>query len=158
MTNPALQHDPGHRSDDAQLDLEAYVGGLVNAVEKGMAAEVTPHGLSPLEFSLLRYCMDGERTATQLAQVLPVDGSRVSRLVTGLVDKGMLRRRRLRSDRRVVMLRLSDEGRELTSRIIENMRGFDAMLMKGIDAEELSVFASVSERIIANHTAMQESE
>ena len=158
MTDPRLQHDPDRRSDDPPLDLEEHVAGLVNAVEKGMAAEVTPHGLSPLEFSLLRYCMDGERTATQLAQVLPVDGSRVSRLVTGLVDKGMLRRRRLRSDRRVVMLRLSDEGRELTSRIIENMRGFDAKLMEGIGDDELSVFASVSSRIIANHNAMQESE
>ena len=152
------KHDPDRQGDELALDLEAYVAGLVNAVEKGMAAEVTPHGLSPLEFSLLRYCMDGERTATQLAQVLPVDGSRVSRLVTGLVDKGMLRRRRLRSDRRGVMLRLSDEGSELTSRIVENMRGYVATLTADIRAEDLSVFASVSSRIIANYDAMDESE
>ncbi|MYD65672.1 MAG: winged helix-turn-helix transcriptional regulator [Chloroflexi bacterium] len=158
MTDTLLEQDPDRQSDELPLDLEAYVAGLVNAVEKGMAAEVAPHGLSPLEFHLLRYCMDGERTATQLAEVLPVDGSRVSRLVTGLVDKGMLRRRRLRSDRRVVMLRLSDEGRELTTRIVENMRGYDAMLTAGIGAEDLSVFASVSARIIANHAAMDEAE
>ena len=87
--------------------------------------------------------------------MLPVDGSRVSRLVTGLVDKGLVRRRRLRSDRRVVMLRLSDEGRELTLRIMERMQGYDAMLTEGIGEEEMRVFISVSARIIANHDAMR---
>lgn len=157
MPDAQRDNDPVGHTDEPPADLEECVAGLVNAVDKGMATEVAPYGLTPLEYSLLRHCLEEECTATHLAQVLPVDGSRVSRLVTGLVDKGLVRRRRLRSDRRVVMLRLSDEGRELTLRIMERMRGYDAMLTEGIDDEDLRVFASVSSRIVANHAAMQRS-
>ena len=157
MTNPQSQADPDRRAEDPPADLEECVAGLVNAVDKGMANEVAPYGLTSMEFSLLRHCLEEECTATHLARVLPVDGSRVSRLVTGLVEKGLLRRRRLRSDRRIVMQRLSEEGRELTSHIVEKMKLYDAMLTEGVDEEELRVFVSVSARIIANHAAMQES-
>ena len=153
MTQP--QHDADHRTDPPPADLEECVAGLVNAVDKGMASEVAPYGLTPLEFSLLRHCLEEECTATHLARVLPVDGSRVSRLVTGLVDKGLVRRRRLRRDRRIVMLRLSEEGRELTTDIVEKMKIYDAILTEGIDEEEMRVFMSVSSRIIANHAALQ---
>ncbi|MDE0475590.1 MAG: winged helix-turn-helix transcriptional regulator [Chloroflexi bacterium] len=153
MTQP--QGDANHRTDPPPADLEECVAGLVNAVDKGMASEVAPYGLTPLEFSLLRHCLEEECTATHLARVLPVDGSRVSRLVTGLVDKGLVRRRRLRRDRRIVMLRLSEEGRELTTDIVEKMKIYDAILTEGIDEEEMRVFMSVSSRIIANHAALQ---
>lgn len=157
MTHPQSRDDPDRTSEDPPADLEACVAGLVNAVDKGMAVEVAPYGLTSLEFSLLRHCLEEECTATHLAQILPVDGSRVSRLVTGLVEKGLVRRRRLRSDRRMVMLRLSDEGRELTSRIVESLKSYDALLTEGIGEEEMRVFVSVASRIIANHSAMQQS-
>ena len=144
---------PDHWTEDLPADLEACVAGLVNAVDKGMAKEVAPYGLTPMEFSLLRICLEKECTATQMAQVLPVDGARISRIVTGLVDKGLLRRRRLRDDRRIVMLRLSDEGRDLTSLVLQNMKRYDAMLTEGIGEEEMRVFMSVTARIIANHAA-----
>ena len=153
MTQPL--GDANHRTDPPPADLEECVAGLVNAVDKGLASEVAPYGLTPLEFSLLRHCLEEECTATHLARVLPVDGSRVSRLVTGLVDKGLVRRRRLRRDRRIVMLRLSEEGRELTTDIVEKMKIYDAILTEGIDEEEMRVFMSVSSRIIANHAALQ---
>ncbi len=156
MTRPKLRDDPDRRIEDQPADLEACVAGLMNAVDKGMAKGVAPYGLTSLEFSLLKVCMEKESTATQLAQVLPVDGTRISRIVTGLVDKGLLRRRRLRNDRRIVMLRLSEEGRELTSVVLQKMKRYDAMLTEGIGEEEMRVFVSVTARIIANHAATSE--
>ena len=149
---------PGHPIDDLSSNLGGQITGLFNALDKAMAREVAPHGITSLEYDLLWYCLEEERTATELAQVLPVDGSRISRLVTGLVDRGLLRRRRLRSDRRIVMLSLTDEGRATTARIFENMRRYYAMLTEEIGEEELRVFASVSARIVARHTAVQGSE
>ena len=143
------------RTGDPLADLEVCLTGLVNAVDKGAIRELAPHGLIPVEFSLLRHCHEQEHyTATELAQVLPVDGSRVSRIVTGLVERGLLRRRRRRSDRRVVMLSLSDEGRELLARVVEAMSRYDAMLAEGVTDEEMRVFISVSRRIIGNHAGM----
>jgi DNA-binding MarR family transcriptional regulator len=131
---------------------------MFNALDKAKAQEVAPHGLTTLEYNLLWYCLEGERTATELAQVLPVDGSRISRVVTGLVDRGLLRRRRLRNDRRIVMLSLTEEGRETTSGIFGNMRRYYAMLTKDIDEEELRAFSSVTARIVAKLAAVQGAE
>lgn len=147
------------RADTPVADLEACVAGLVNAVDKGLAKEVEPYGLMPLEFNLLRICLEkGECTATQLAELLPVDASRISRIVTRLVDKGLLQRRRLREDRRVVWLRLSEEGNELTSKIGHHVRRYDAKLTAGISDDDLGVFASVTCKILGNYAAMQEAE
>ncbi len=138
-------------------DFEAYVSSLVNATDKRITEEVTPYDLTPLEFSLLRTCMErGEEvTATQLVQILPIDSSRISRLVTSVVDKGLLLRRRLSSDRRVVMLRLSEEGRELTSIIVDNLRRYNAQLTQGISETDLRVFESVIQEMLANDAAMK---
>ena len=149
--------DRDSQAERRQTDLSGYVAGLASAVEKGMAQEVAPYDLTPLEFNFLRLClqMDREVTATELGRLLPVDASRVSRVVTVLVDKGLLRRRRLRDDRRIVMLRLSDEGSDLAFRVREHVDAFAAKLLEGVDADEQQVFLSVASRIIANHAVLQ---
>ena len=43
-------------------------------------------------------------------------------MVTRLVNLGLLRRQRLRRDRRVVLLHLTDKGNELTSRVNERVQ------------------------------------
>ena len=128
----------------------------MNAVLKGAGDELEGYDLTVIEFSLLRACMaEQEATATQLAEVLPVDASRVSRLVNQLVDKGLLVRRRLRNDRRIVMLRLSEEGVRLTSEILRHMWAYEAKLVEGIDEQDLHVFAEVALKMTANHDAMK---
>ena len=137
-------------------NLEACVAGLVNAVDKGIAAEVVPHDFTSLEFSLLRVCMDTSGcTATHLAQLLSMDQARISRAVTRLVDRGLLVRRRLRSDRRVVMLRLSDEGAEVTERILRRVQRYGERISDGITEDQMRVFIGVTSAILANHAAMQ---
>ena len=159
MTDERSQDDPERRTVSPPEDLQACVVGLVNAVDKGMAKEVAPYGLTPLEFSLLRICLEAgeEQTATKLAQVLPVDGARISRMVNELVDKGLLRRRRLRTDRRIVMLGLTEEGERLTSRALQSMKRYGASLTEGVSEDEMRVFVAVTSKIIANHAAMQSS-
>ena len=135
------------------------MAGLANAVERGLAKELAPYHLTPTEFNLLRFCLieQGEEiTATQLAQMLPVDASRVSRIVTAVVDRGLIVRRRLPEDRRVVMLHLSDEGRELTLQALRGMDAFVARLMEGVDEDDIHVFVSVFSAMVANHAAFTE--
>ena len=138
------------------VDLGAYVADLVNAVDKGMADEVAPYDLSTLEFSLLRFCMERvECTATQVGEILPSDAPRISRMVSRLVDMGLLTRRRLRSDRRVIMLRLTEQGEELTSQLVRRVRVYEARLIENVSEEELRAFAAIASKIIANHTSLK---
>ena len=152
--------DGQEKNDRATLprpaELESLVGGLMRAVERGMAKQVASNGLLPLDVRVLRMCFerDGECTATELAEVLPVDPARISRTVKRIVDKGLLVRRRLPTDRRVVMLSLSEEGYDLTTQIISRLEAYNADLIEGISAEDMRVFKSVADRIAANHAAM----
>lgn len=157
MTQPNSQEHSDQPAKNLPADLRVCVDGLSNAVFKGMSQEVAPYGLSAAEFNLLRACLDseGEITATELARRLPVDTSRISRIVTILVDRGLLRRRRLLDDRRVIMLSLSEQGRELTSRILQKVNMHDAALTEGIDEDDIRVFVSVTSRILANYAAMR---
>lgn len=160
MTRPNPQEEPDPSDEDSPMDLRSCVAGLANAVFKGVSNEVAVYDLTAIEFNLLRACLDAESeiTATELAQLLPVDTSRISRIVTNLVDKGLLRRRRLPDDRRVVMLSLSEEGEELTSRILERMKLHDATLVEGVDEDQMRAFVSVTSKILTNYAAMQKSE
>jgi len=133
------------------------VASLVNAVDKGLADEVTPYGLIPSEFNLLRTCVEnGPCTATQLAEVLPVDASRISRMVTRLVNLGLLRRQRLRRDRRVVLLHLTDRGSDLTSRVDVRVQEHVAELLRGVSEDEMQAFTLLSEKISRNFQTLKE--
>lgn len=151
MTNPTSESNPARSAQGLSTNLGAYIYEVFNALDKAIRKEAAPYDITSVEYNLLWYCLWGEHTATQLAQVLPVDGSRISRVVSGLVDRGFLRRRRLRTDRRIVMLSLTEEGQELTSRIFQEMQRHYAMLMEGIGEKDLQVFESVISGIIANY-------
>ena len=138
------------------LDLGECVTGLANAVARGTVDLVVPYGLIPLDFALLRLFLEREEwTTTQLAEALPVNVSRVSRVVTKMVGMGLMRRRRRRSDRRVVMLALTEEGKALTLELHRSVQTYDAKLSEGVSEEELAVFASVLSKVMANYTALQ---
>ena len=151
-----LQNNDEAETDASPMNLAACVGDLINAYAKGTAQQMHLDDISPVEFSLLRACMERrESTATDLAEVLPVDASRISRIVTGLVKKGLLMRRRLRNDRRIVMLRLSEQGKELTSLLDRRLAAYNAMLTENIGEEDLITFQSVIRKILANQAAIE---
>ena len=155
--NQPSQHDQQMPPLPA-VDLVECAENLLKSVLRGLAKEVDPYGLNAIEYSLLKACVRrGECNATDLAEVLPVDASRISRLVTGLVNKDLLIRRRLPEDRRIVMLRLSQKGIELTAMLNQRIEAYNSRLMENITEDELSVLESVTNRIMANHIALHSS-
>ena len=140
-----------------RLDLGTYVSGLSNAFYKGLASEVASYDLSPLDVQLMMICKEmNECTATQLAQQMPIDASRVSRLVTVLADRGLLSRRRLRSDRRIVMLRLTPAGEQMASELSEWLDDYYAKLTEGLSDQQIRTFSVVAREITANYEAIIE--
>ena len=140
------------------FDLGECVTGLANAVARGTVDLMVPNGLIPLDFALLRLFLErGEWTTTQLAEALPVNVSRVSRIVTKLVDRDLLRRRRRRTDRRVVMLALTEEGKALALELHRSVQAYDARFSEGVSEEELAVFTSVTSKVMANYASLVQS-
>ena len=137
-------------------DLGSCVAGLVNTLAKETSDLVASRGLIPLDFALLRLFVGRERwTTTELAEVLLVKTSRISRVVGKLVDMGLMHRRRPRNDRRVVFLTLTKDGMALTLELYQRVQEYEARLSEGVSEDEMATFASVTSTIIANHSALK---
>ena len=131
--------------------LEQYANALVAAVAKGIDSELGTHSLNPIDFATMRlFLIDNEWTATELAQVLPVEVSAISRIVRKLVDRGLLYRRRSITDRRVVYLKLTKAGTTLGLALQESMTIYEDRLKGGICESDLDIFEAVIVKILAN--------
>ena len=128
---------------------------LLNAVSRGANREVASHGLTSMEFALIRlFLTDEEWTATELSQVLPVEVSAISRMVNKLVERGLLSRRRPKNDRRIVLLRLTQEGIELGLELHQWVHEYESRLTAGIDEGEIDALQSIVRRILINSSAI----
>ena len=140
----------------APTDLGTCVAGLVNVVARGMAEIVAPHGLTHIDFAVLRLFLGvDEWTTTQMAQVLPIAPSGISRTVTKLVGMGLVRRRRLLSDRRVVILTVTEEGMAMAELLQRRVQAYDASLCENICEDHMAVFVSVSSRVVENRSTLE---
>ena len=152
----AMRQQDSPNFSDPQADMGRLVASLAYFLDRGLAQQMSPYDLLPLDVQLLVICREmGECTATQLATLLPVDAARISRLVNTLVEKDVLRRRRLRSDRRVVMLSLSAPGEDLTAEVAQRIQDYYSRVTEGISEEDMRVFTDAALKIIANYRAME---
>ena len=147
------------RRDAGDLDLGAFVTGVVGAVTWSVRDELEPDGVNSVEFAILRALQYSETsTATQLGHLLPVDQSRISRAVNNLVTSGLIRRRRQRSDRRVVTLEMTDEGTALVRDLSQRVERRYAELLEGVSPESVRNFMETGRKIMENRTAAQGEE
>ena len=124
---------------------------LVNVVAKGLAEVLEPFKVTPIEFAVLHWCSGGQAvTVTSLSRVSLMDAAGMSRVVTGLVDRGLLQRRRQRSDRRTVHLGLTEKGQALLPELGRCVRGFYSVLLEGVSDEEKRGFAATTRKILTN--------
>ena len=113
----------------------------MNTVSRGVDREAAAFNLTPLEFALIGLLLvDLECTATGLTHMLSVNAPTISRVVNKLVDRGVLHRRRPRKDRRVVLLKLTEEGVALGLELHERAHSYEERLTRGISAEDQEVF------------------
>lgn len=131
--------------------LGQYATAFLEAVSKGVKADLSHEGLTPLQFAMIRlFLTDEEWTVSELADVLPVEVPAVSRHVTRLVDRGILYRRRQGNDRRFVLLKLTEEGRKLGLELQSKEHLHEEALVDGIDEVEVEAFLSTISKILNN--------
>ena len=106
-----------HRVEPSHDSIEQHAQALVNVVAGGLDRETDVCDLTPMEIAVVRlFLIDLQWTVTELAQMLSVDASSISRAVNKLVERGVLSRRRPREDWRLVLLKLTEEGVALRAR------------------------------------------
>ena len=132
---------------------EDSVALLMEATSFAATLEMERSDLDPNEFAALElFRQKSEWTATQLVEELSLDPSHISRLVAHLVDRRLLRRRRSRTDRRVVHLALTEHGSKTIGEARERILAYQRILLKDVDDKELDGFFSTAHKVFLKYT------
>jgi DNA-binding MarR family transcriptional regulator len=135
----------------------AWIGFLRahSLVTKGLEADLVANfGLQLSAFEVLSrvsVAEDGHLRMSDLAEQTFLSQSRVSRLVTELEQKGLMRRRGCKHDTRVVYAAITDEGRELVDKAQDpHSESIEARFFKGLSEEEITRLAELWPRVIGS--------
>ena len=100
----------------------------------------------------------GQSTVAGLARDLQLDPGATTRLLDRLEGKGLLRRDRSTSDRRVVHVALTPEGQAIASQVPEVLCRVLNRHLSGFTHDEWMLLRSLLERILANGEALRLSQ
>ena len=127
--------------------LRTTVSTLMRAAENAMR----PYGLTSVQWApLMIISRGGNPTAASLARDLNTDTGAMTRMLDRLESKGLLMRSRSSTDRRVVELTLTEQGRELTMLIPHHLASVYNAGLAGFTQEEFITLKQLLRRIIAN--------
>ncbi len=100
---------------------------------------VTKYGVSTVEFRCLRFLHENEQlTVNQLAQLMALTSSRITRIVDGLVTKKLVKRESGQSDRRTYNLSLTSKGQKLSLAMIIDHTKMHQEILQSIPSEDQS--------------------
>ena len=133
------------------MQLHLRMSDLGILVDRRLAETLEPYGISPGEYRLLLILLErGPMTAAEIVPQIILEQSLVSRTVQRLYEKGLLSRRRSRTDRRSVTLRATEAGAELAEELVRPLRELEEELTRGIPGGRLAQATRVIEAMIRN--------
>jgi DNA-binding MarR family transcriptional regulator len=110
---------------EVYLLLQHVSGELIHE----LATLLRPAGITPEQYHVLRILQDAGSAGTPLSRIAersPVGDPDVTRLLDRLESRGLAQRSREAADRRVVIARLTSEGRRLLDRLEEPVAALHA--------------------------------
>ncbi len=100
---------------------------------------------------VLSYLYDENRSMTEVSKHLNLDSSAVSTLVDRMFKKGLIHRIRSDTDKRIILVGLTDEGKTLKSELDDKVNLFMKISSEEITAEEQIKLGEIVSRIKNNH-------
>jgi len=128
---------------DQLFDLAVVLGEVMNN-------RLAEHGLTPARAEVLWVLHGtGPRTQRELSRILKCTPRNVTGLVDALQAAGFVERTAHPTDRRAIMVRLSEQGQLLIAGWGTDRDHGAAQVLGGIPAGELAVFSAVLDRVLA---------
>jgi DNA-binding MarR family transcriptional regulator len=138
------------RAMDQLFDLAVVLGAVMNN-------RLAAHGLTPARAEVLWVLhRTGPRTQRELSQMLECTPRNVTGLVDALERAGFVERTSHPSDRRAIVVRLSESGQSLIADWSTDREHGTARILGGIRADDLAVFTAVLDKVLARLRAAYE--
>jgi DNA-binding MarR family transcriptional regulator len=129
--------------------------GVMIQMRREAEARMAPHGLTDAQWKPLWAIQTGRAsTANELARSMDIDASAVTRLLDRLEAKGLIERVRSAEDRRVVRLRLTPTGQEVTQVIPQVLATVNRDFLQGFAEAEIDQLRGFLTRMAANGAAL----
>lgn len=137
----ASTETPAERSwsDDEERALRLWIAlaRCYATFSRSVASKVSEYGLTTAQFGILEALHHlGPLSLGELADKLLVTGGNVTFVMDRLEEQGLVRRERSGQDRRVVVARLTEEGRDLIEGVFPGHAAFVEGLTEPLDEDE----------------------
>ena len=147
----ATQHDldrPAERAwtDDRDVTLRLWVtlARCYSTYAKAIATKVQDYGLTTPQFGTLEALYHlGPLSLGELADKLLVTGGNVTYVMDRLEDQGLVYRYRRPDDRRVILARLTPEGRDLVAEVFPGHVSYIEHLSRHLSSDEQNELSSL---------------
>lgn len=121
---------------------------------------IGPHGLTRREWRVLSFVAENQGVlSSELAERSLLDRACTSRALTGLAAKGLIDRRPRSSNRREVMIFLTEQGHAMYGRMFPKLAAINAGLVAQFSREERAVLdrllTQIQERVDASASSKQ---
>src|SRR5262245_53092941 len=134
---------PTDRAMDQLFDLAVVLGEVMNN-------RLAEHGLTPARAEVLWVLhRTGPRTQRELSQMLKCTPRNVTGLVDALQRAGFVERTAHPSDRRAIVVRLTESGQTLIANWSADREHGTAYVLSGIPTDDLAVFSAVLYQVLA---------
>ncbi|WP_298430948.1 MarR family transcriptional regulator [Ottowia sp.] len=131
--------------------LKRAMMGLGQTVNREMAME---DPTMPQWLPLFKVWKGDANTVAELARASMIDVSSMTRLLDRLEKKGLVKRERCETDRRVVRISLTPEGRAVAERVPEVLCAVYNRALEGFTADEWAQLRSLLLRLVNRAEAM----
>ena len=153
-----------HSVDDARPDspvpnLGAMLISFRRSVMTTTRERIEPFGISVEEFAMLNALrLRGSSPVTRLAHALNYQPGFVGSAAHRLTQEGLMRSRRSRTDRRVIELRLTARGTEVTAEIHDLLEVAFGELLDGATPDQVEAFVDVIHIVRDNFQRLQSAQ
>ena len=122
---------------------------LEAAILRSLRRSLAPFKISEIQFIILDTCFRGEaNTVSSIARLAHYDPSVVSRHVERLRSRGLLETLRLKRDRRVVQLSVTEEGRLLREQLLVAAIEADDAITQYLDPGEHETLREIMKKLV----------
>ena len=120
-------------------------------------AQLAEQGLTYVQWlPLYKLSLCAEANCSNLAKDLGMDPASITRALDRIEAKGLLRRERSTTDRRVVHLVLTEEGRSVAAQVPQVLSRVLNGHLNGFSHEECTLMLSMLQRMLANGDLLRE--
>ncbi|QCQ93205.1 MarR family winged helix-turn-helix transcriptional regulator [Rhodococcus sp. SGAir0479] len=138
--------------DTAPIEIIGRITRISSQALHQLERALAPSGVSRAEFEVLCALARSDRPlrASEVTAVTMVSGAATTKHADRLVKLGLVERQRFERDGRVVLLQVTDAGRELVDRELPQRVERDSRLLDGLDQDERAELARLLRRITRN--------